>query len=209
MGMFKEFMGPASPFSWGIYYENTHGLSKVYNNEIVERNRNSILVFVHDDIFFNDWLFNYHLNEALNQFDVVGVVGNRRRLPGQPSWAFRNDKLDWDDPENLRGCVCTLKGSTIEQVSLSRFSATNEYKGECKLIDGLFMAVSCNTLLDRNIRFDEQFEFHFYDLDFCRTCEIAGLKIGTWPIALTHASGGNYKTEFWKNAYAKYLKKWS
>jgi GT2 family glycosyltransferase len=208
LGRFKEFIRPVDLFSWGIHFENTYGLSKIYNSEIVEKNRGSILVFVHDDVLINDWLFSYHLNDALEQFDVVGVVGNKRRLPEQPSWAFRNDKFDWDDAKNLRGYVCTLMGPRLEIAILSKFSATDEYKGECKLIDGLFIAVSCDVLLDRDVRFDEEFEFDFYDLDFCRTCECVGLKIGTWPIAITHASSGNYNTESWKIAYAKYREKW-
>jgi len=30
--------------------------------------------------------------------------------------------------------------------------------------------------------FDPRFQFHFYDLDFCRQAEQRGLKMGTWAL---------------------------
>jgi hypothetical protein len=56
--------------------------------------------------------------------------------------------------------------------------------------------------------FDPRFKFHFYDLDFCRSCEQAGLRMGTWPIALMHGSAGSFATPAWQCAYELYLAKW-
>jgi hypothetical protein len=58
------------------------------------------------------------------------------------------------------------------------------------------------------VRFDPQFRFHFYDTDFSRSCEQAGLSMGTWPIALTHLSAGKWQTPEWDAAFQAYLAKW-
>ncbi len=57
------------------------------------------------------------------------------------------------------------------------------------MLDGLFLAVSMQTLISaKDLRFDEQFDFHFYDLDFCRSAGKKEVSMGTWPISVTHAS---------------------
>jgi GT2 family glycosyltransferase len=76
------------------------------------------------------------------------------------------------------------------------------------LLDGCFLAAAARTLRERSISFDERFAFHFYDVDFCRTCHRAGLRLGTWPIAVTHASGGRYGTPEWEEALKLYRSKW-
>lgn len=142
------------------------------------------------------------LQEALARFAVVGVAGNRRRVPRQPAWAFIDEHFTWDVPENLSGAVAHPQGSGT-QVS---------YYGECpaavKLLDGVLLATKAETLRRAGLRFDTRFSFHFYDLDFVRSCEQAGLSLGTWPIAITHASRGSFRTAQWDRAYAEYLSKW-
>ena len=51
------------------------------------------------------------------------------------------------------------------------------------------------------LRFDEQFDFHFYDLDFCRQAELKGMTMGTWPISVVHESGGAYGKPAWREAF--------
>lgn len=80
--------------------------------------------------------------------------------------------------------------------------------GECVLLDGLFLAAKAGALRRADIRFDERFRFHFYDIDFCRTCHGAGLRLGTWPIAVTHASQGRFESPKWREALRDYRAKW-
>lgn len=42
----------------------------------------------------------------------------------------------------------------------------------------------------------------------CRNARSAGLKLGTWPIKLTHQSGGNYRSAHWREKSQLYLNKW-
>ena len=79
---------------------------------------------------------------------------------------------------------------------------------EVKLLDGLMLACKSRVLHEKGIRFDERFDFHFYDLDFCRQAEAKGMRMGTWPISVVHESSGNLKSDAWKAGYRKYLDKW-
>jgi GT2 family glycosyltransferase len=187
-----------------VFEKNTLGLPKVYNQAIeMSQQHPAVLVFIHDDIHLIDHHWHERLLNALEQFDVVGLAGNKRRVPRQPGWAFVTETLMWDFPENLSGVVGHGKGFPPEVVS---------YFGPClqevKLLDGLFLACDSRKLLEHNLRFDERFDFHFYDLDFCREAEKRGLRMGTAPISVIHQSGGSFNSPAWKAGYAKYLDKW-
>jgi GT2 family glycosyltransferase len=80
---------------------------------------------------------------------------------------------------------------------------------QCRTLDGVFLAARCATLLERGVRFDERFMFDFYDLDFCRSAEAAGLSMGTWPIAITHTSLGQFGSPTWHAGLKLYRDKWS
>jgi hypothetical protein len=59
-----------------------------------------------------------------------------------------------------------------------------------------------------NLKFDPQFKFHFYDLDFCRQAAILNLIMGTVAISVVHGSINKEYTAEWHDSYALYLKKW-
>ena len=69
------------------------------------------------------------------------------------------------------------------------------------------VAGQLNTIANTGLRFDSRFDFHFYDVHFCRTARSLGLRLGTWPIALTHQSGGSFGDD-WRCSHAEYLAKW-
>ncbi len=185
-----------------LAFENTHGLPDLYNARIQQQNDQSVLVFMHDDIWIDDFYFFSRVLEALNTFHVVGVAGNRRRVPGQPAWGFPDMNFNRDGPEFLSGAVAH---------GPNPFGAVTYYgtvPAECELMDGLFLAARKDVLQQNEVYFDPRFDFHFYDLDFCRTARQKGLRLGTWPICLTHQSVGNYRTEPWQKAYETYIDKW-
>jgi GT2 family glycosyltransferase len=51
------------------------------------------------------------------------------------------------------------------------------------------------------VQFAPELAFHLYDMEFCQRAYRAGLRLGVWPIAITHYSGGNYDSDNWKQAY--------
>jgi GT2 family glycosyltransferase len=187
-----------------VFVRNERGLPAVYNEAISEAAHDpAVLVFVHDDVYLVDFYWIDYLLQALTVFDIVGMAGNRRRVPGQPSWYFLNERFECDRPENLSGVVGHGRGFPPEVIS--RYGPSRQ---QVKLLDGLFLAARSDILLSKGLRFDERFDFHFYDMDFCRQAEVLNLKMGTWSISLIHTSGGAFDTPGWRAGYAKYLSKW-
>jgi GT2 family glycosyltransferase len=183
---------------------NTRGLPVLYNSIIRQAADDpAILVFAHDDLHLLDYFWPTRVMEGLSSFEIIGLAGNKRRLPCQPAWAFKDASFTWDDSTNLSGVVGHGQGHPPE--NLSAFGAPRQ---RVLLMDGLFLATHSETLLEHQILFDERFDFHFYDLDFCRQAELRGVTCGTWDIAVVHESRGNFGSPAWYEAYQKYLQKW-
>ena len=181
--------------------ENHLGLPTVYNTFLNETFREHDLVFLHDDLWLDDLFFSDHIRRSLDTFEIVGLAGNRRLLPNAPAWHVRNDEMQWDS-DNLSGIVCH---------GPQPFGAPSIYgptPAAVQLLDGVMIAARASTLLDAGLRFDERFGFHFYDLDFSRQANAANLKVGTWPIAVTHVSGGSFGSPAWQRDLALYREKW-
>lgn len=141
--------------------------------------------------------------DGLRTFDVIGVAGNRVLRGSHVGWGFINDGFDWDTPANLSGAVAHGACPT------SPISFYGQSPSQCELLDGVFLAAHRGTLRDKGVHFDPRFRFHFYDLDFCRSAVNQGLRLGTWPIALTHNSGGAFGTPEWRAALKDYRQKWA
>jgi len=185
-----------------VAFENRRGLPQIYNSHIARPGANDRLVFVHDDVWIDDYFFADRIIEGLKAYDVIGVAGNRRRLPGQPAWAFVDTKFTWDEKSNLSGAVGHGRHP------FGGVSSFGPVPQECELLDGVFLAANAEALRARNVLFDERFDFHFYDMDFCRTARSAGLRLGTWPICITHQSGGAFGSPPWREKHLAYLEKW-
>jgi len=187
-----------------LFARNSSGLPALYNQSLRDAAADpAILIFAHDDIHLCDFFWPNHLIEALSSFDVVGVAGNKRRVPCQSSWAFIDDKFTWDSPEHFSGIVAHGRGFPAKIMNF--FGFPNQ---EVKLLDGLLLAARSETLLAHEIFFDERFDFNFYDMDFCREVERKKLRMGTCTISVVHESGGNFDTPNWHEGYRKYLEKW-
>lgn len=187
-----------------LFPRNEQGLAAVYNTAISESTGEpAVLLFVHDDVHLCDFHWPERLRDALGTFDVVGLAGNRHRVPGQPGWGFIDEKFTMARRANLSGTVAHGRGFPPETVDV--FGPSGQ---RVALLDGLFIAVRSDALQSKSLRFDERFDFHFYDLDFCRQAEQAGLTMGTWPISVVHESRGGYASEGWRRGYEAYLDKW-
>jgi GT2 family glycosyltransferase len=202
LGLSLQRLEPDERWVPRIAFGNRRGLPEVFNERIELKTEHDILVFVHDDVWIDDFFLSDHLSEALDEFHVVGVAGNTRRVPKQPAWLFVDNDLTWDDRANLSGGIAH-GAEPCGKVEL--FGPT---PAECELLDGVFLAARREVLLENAVRFDPRFAFHFYDLDFCRSARAKGLRLGTWPIGLTHQSGGKFGAPDWRATYAKYLEKW-
>jgi len=185
-----------------LAYANRSGLPEVYNSRIRAANEHDYLLFVHDDVWLDDFFLVDRLIEGLRIYDVLGVAGNRRRVSNQPAWAFIDDNFTWDSGQNLTGRIAH------GPKPFGDVSHFGEVPAECELLDGVLLASRKSTLTAKGVFFDPRFDFHFYDMDFCRTARKSGLRLGTWPICITHQSGGPFGTESWAEGYRRYIDKW-
>jgi GT2 family glycosyltransferase len=133
----------------------------------------------------------------------VGLAGNRRRMASQPSWLFVDASFKWDAAEYLSGTIGHGDGFPCSNISVYGPSMQ-----ECKLLDGVMLCIESHKLIDTGLRFDAQFAFHFYDMDFCRQAELKNLRMGTWPIAVVHQSVGKFASAAWQAALARYREKY-
>jgi len=189
-----------------VAFQNTAGLSVVYNRAIEAPDDAEILVFIHDDVWIDDYFFAERIKTSLQNFDIIGVAGNRRRVARQPSWLFGApgpDNVFGKDRENHSGAVAHGK------MPFGSVDYYGETPAECELLDGVLLAAKRDVLRCSAVRFDERFDFHFYDMDFCRSARAAGLVLGCCAIAITHASvGPGLGKPDWRRNYRKYLEKW-
>lgn len=96
---------PNFPIQRRIYSSNTRSLAACYNDAIASSEGDDILVFVHDDVFLIDFFWADKLQWGFQNFDLLGVAGNKRRVPRQPGWAFIDESFKWDAFSNLSGVV--------------------------------------------------------------------------------------------------------
>jgi hypothetical protein len=182
-----------------IIDNNTDGLCKVYNRFFCDKWKNYIVVFVHDDVEINAVDLKSKLNQAIEKFDIIGVAGSSYHSLRQPVLWHNSPRDAWS------GAVehPIAKGSEI--------FATNhfgQYPKKVLTLDGLLIAVNMEKALEVGLKFDEQFDFHFYDLDFSVTANQLGLSCGTWNISTTHYSHGDFRNPVWQANEQKYIKKW-
>jgi len=185
-----------------IAFANRASLPDIYNAAIDRESDSQVLVFMHDDVWIDDYFFTERILGGLGQFDVIGLAGNRRRQQGQQGWCFFDDPATHDDPQYLSGRIAHANHPC------GKIQYWGPVPAQCELLDGVLLAARKQTLRERAIRFDPRFAFHFYDMDFCRTARERGLRLGTWPICVTHESNGNFAAGAWEAASAHYFQKW-
>lgn len=210
LGLSLSRVGQLTPLQLCLFAENSAPLGQCYNAAIEDAPPGALLVFVHDDVRIDDWMAGARIADGLERFDVLGLAGNTRRQPGQETWYMRPGRLvddvrqiDEFDHPHLSGAI---GHGTEGQNSISVYGPAPR---PVQLLDGVFLAARVDRLRESGVRFDPALGFHLYDLDFCRAAERAGLSLGTWPIAVTHASsGGSIRSAAWAEACARYLAKY-
>ena len=216
----------AAKFELRLFPNNKTGLPKLYNQAIEEvRHVPRTLVFIHDDIHFFDMFWPESIEAGLVEFDLIGTLGCKRHYPNQLSWVhvWTGEKVINPNREDVSGAVGHFASGEMEVAMntipakpdhLSPFGARIyfSYFGpsgqKVVLLDGMLMACKSQTLYESDIRFDETFDFHFYDMDLCRQFEKNSLRMGTWRVSVLHGSHGSYSKNFLKN-YPDYVSKWS
>jgi GT2 family glycosyltransferase len=197
------------PIELSLYLENQTGLPFLYNYEIEralkEGDDDLILVFIHDDVTLLDFFWPDTLSKWTRTFDIVGLAGNVRRTPLQPTWGhILNESGNFEPDQEVNLCGAVSTGLSFPSL-IGYYGAPGR---ECRLMDGLFLAARTEIFRRFGLRFDVGFPFHFYDLDLCRQAELLGIRMGVAPIPALHASAGNYGGGAWLEGYRNYLAKW-
>ena len=188
-----------------IVPNNTEGLSKVYNQFIKDEYKNKICVFCHDDLIIHSIDLVEQLNKAIEQFDIVGLAGSSDFKLGDTAWHMHNGQ--WRDKSLLSGSV----GHNIDGKFIN--SVFGEVPKRVIVLDGLFIAVNMDRILEAGLKFDETFDYNFYDLSFGLDGNNKKLKLGTWNIPVTHFSGGGgvngYGSPKWQEGAKKFIEKYT
>ena len=181
-------------------YSNTRSLAKVYNTFLNEDER--ITVLAHDDLLIRDKNWIEKTRESLEKYDVVGLAGGSSAKITPPClWHLMCPS------ETHRGCV-----SHVNENRKGTFVTNFGKQGRVLLLDGLFLAFKTKKLFEAGVKFDETnpANFHFYDIDFCMTCNSKKLKLGTTYIDVVHNSPGlkSYSDQ-WKAGQAWFMQKFA
>ncbi len=203
--IFKNFkeINKISKIELKLKHNNSKvGLSEYYN-ECIEKYAQDYdyMVFVHDDVEIINMDLAYQIEKGMKVYDILGVAGCvNPQIKDLNLWHLMSDR------QNLRGFAGHSCNETRNEFHITTFGTS---PSRVAIIDGVFMAVNCKKILQKNVRFDINFMFHHYDMDFSLQCNLSKLKIGTWPILLDHSSPGLREfTDDWKRSNEYFKNKW-
>ena len=170
-----------------VNINNECGLSKAYNKQLTPDNliHHDIVLFAHDDVFIDDLKLKGKLYTAIDelQYDIVGLAGASEVKISKPClWHRMSTRESWS------GAV----SHQIESEGTSKLHVTSfgPWPRRCLILDGLFLAVDLKRALEVDWKFNENYDFHHYDISSCLDANQKKLKLGTYPIHTTHMSPG-------------------
>lgn len=185
-------------FDFVICKDNKTGLSKIYNKFLKDKKYiNNILLFVHDDVELEDLFLIEKLNNS--PYIVSGLAGCKQAdLSRMPAWHLMSNKNQY---------VGEVTHSDGNNIWTSTYGLT---KSRALIIDGLFIAIDTERAVEKQIEFDEDFEFHHYDLAFCLDCNKKKASVGVLPIrVIHHGLGDSMNTPEWVSSAEKFRAKYS
>jgi hypothetical protein len=184
-----------SNINFYIFKDNRRGLSECYNSVLKDpANMNKTVLFVHDDVVLEDiFLYEKLINSP---YSITGLAGTK-------GFNKKSDKMAWHlsstSREDFVGEVAHTKNN---EVWTTCFGKT---KGRTLIIDGLFIACKVKDLVDKELYFDEQFNFHHYDMSFCLKANEKKVTVGVLPIRTIHYGlGDSMLTPDWEESNKKF-----
>jgi len=184
-----------------VVYNNTEiGLPEYYNSIIETRyNDFDTIILCHHDVSLKYTNFST-IKDGLRHYDVLGVAGGLNpQILDKNLWHWMVPKEDY------RG----IAGHTAspDSLFLTTFGPT---PSRVTVLDGVFLALDAKKVYNSGARFDQQFMWHHYDIDFSLTCNSKKLKLGVWPIIIQHDSPGlrDLNDGGWNKSNELFIKKW-
>ena len=194
-------------FDFEIVKDNTAGLPEVYNRYLIEKNKDKIVLFCHDDLEIHDLFLVEKLNES--PWDITGLAGSGQfQIQDKNLWHICAPR------ESFSGSVthplAMQEGNQIKVDNSRKLSTLfGPWPQRCLVLDGLFLAVNVEKALETGWKFDTDFNFHMYDISSCLLANELKLKMGTYPIfVLHHGLGNSFMTPEWEEANTKFKQKY-
>ena len=162
---------------------NTDGLSKVYNRYLDKYGSSfDCIIFAHDDLYIDDAFLIDKIRDGFDiGYDIVGVAGGLNPVIKAPTlWHIMCSRGD------LRGAASHF----TEDKGNVYVTSFGPCKSRVSLLDGLFLAVNTQRAREVGWRFNENYDFHLYDLASCLDANKLKLKMGVLPIHVVHESPG-------------------
>ena len=183
---------------------NSAGLPEVYNRQLIPDNliKHDIVLFVHDDVYIDDARLKGKLYTAIEKmkFDIVGLAGSTETRIKKPAlWHQMSKQSSWT------GAVGHPVGDPKD--GMIQTTTFGPWPKRCLILDGLFLAVNLRTVLEKQWKFNTNYKFHHYDIAACLDANNKKLKLGTYPIYVTHSSPGlrNYNDKTFQQSQTNFL----
>lgn len=184
---------------------NTEGLSKNYNKVLCEKSElYDYIVFLHDDVYVDDYNINSKLAKAHENFDIVGLAGGLSPKIQTPAlWHLMCGGFN---SGNLRGAVAHFY--TEDKIAMTSFGPTPD---RVAILDGLFLSVSTDAISKVDWKFNENYSFHHYDIASSLDANSKKLKLGVTPIWVIHKSPGllNINDSLFASSQQKFISEYS
>lgn len=166
-----------------FFTKNKRGLSTCYNEYLTSADEDDIIIFVHDDVYIEDGMIHHKLQHYHETYNIIGVAGGTNLTIKKPAlWHIMCGGFG----PNLRGFAGHFVRDS-KQKFITNFGPTPE---RVIVVDGLFISVDVRSAKNVNWSFNQNYEFHHYDIASCLDANKKKLKIGVVPIWVTHHSHG-------------------
>ena len=190
----KQYECNSPNVDFHVFKDNKRGLSECYNEVLKDQaNANKTVLFVHDDVSLEDLFLYEKLIDS--PYSITGLAGAK-------SFNKQSDKLAWHLSAPREDHVGEVAHISEGRTWTTVFGNT---KSRALTIDGLFIACKVKDLLEKDLTFDERFNFHFYDIAFCLRAHEKQVKCGVLPINVVHSGlGDSMLTEDWEQTSKRF-----
>lgn len=199
---------------------NAEGLSKVYNRYLDEEfdafeqylvdgghQSDDIVVFLHDDLELIAHEPESELNRWVAEgFSLLGLAGSKNVLIKAPSFWGRMTPSGAHSGASIFHFPRQEPGEPPQRDLV--YPTFFGVLGEVVLLDGLLIAAPLDVIRGAGWRWDEDFDFHHYDLASSIRAHEKGLRLRTVFVPVVHWSHGlrHGNAQFFESE-AKFLKK--
>lgn len=205
---------------------NREGLPKVYNRFLkgewdsfaslgppFEKGLDgSIVVFLHDDLEMLGANIESELNRWADEgFALMGLAGAARIRTSSPAiWMEMADRTTLSGVSIYHNARMNPQTGQMQNFPEQPFIGAYGPLQEVVVLDGLFLAVVVSAVQNANWTFDEDFDFHHYDLAACLRAREAGLRLRTVFVPVVHWSPGikNLNDPVFKRNEARFLSRY-